>query len=157
MKILSYLLFVILLSTPLEKTTAIQQQEVLQTVLNIVEFQEYLSYVPRYIGSNTKQEVLMLKFEELESPDIQLNIREKTIRIITDEEANQLEHKIFIKVNQFDMQGSTAKVNMSYQSARMYFETNQEILLNVQLKRTETEDWIVENYELNQTNISTSD
>jgi len=39
-----------------------EQQAVLQSIFDIEEFQKYLTYSPRFVGTNTKQEILMMSF-----------------------------------------------------------------------------------------------
>ncbi len=134
-----------------------QQQAVLQSVFNIEEFQKYLAYSPRFVGTNTKQEVLMMGLPELEDTGIQLKVRDKSIRIIAERNLKELDHNFFIKIDEFKVKKSTAKVLLSYQNSRMYYEKKQKILLDTQLKKNEDDEWVVENYKLYEVSINTSD
>ncbi len=133
-----------------------KQEEVLQTVFNIEEFQEYLAYSPRFISTNSKQEVLMMKFPELGNQTLELNIRDKSVRIISEKEVSELKRNFFIKIDEFVVDKSKAKVVLSYQNARLFYEKGQKILLDSQLEKNENEEWEVLNYELYQVDINTS-
>ncbi|MGM0580826.1 MAG: hypothetical protein ACQETL_09115 [Bacteroidota bacterium] len=151
-------LFLLFLFIPTSNMVAQNtQQEVLQSVFDIEEFQKYLAYSPRFVGTNTRQEVLMMGFPELENQEIQLKVRDKAIRIISEKDVNELEHNFFIKIDEFDIKKSNAKVLLSYQNSRMYYEKEQKILLDAQLAKNEDEEWIVDNYKLYEVSINTSD
>jgi len=134
-----------------------QQQEVLQRIFEIEEFQRYLSYSPRFVATTTKQEVLMMNFPELENKNILLSVGDKTIRIIDENDLKDLEHNFFIKIDEFKLKKSKAKVLISYLNSRMYYEKKQKILLDAQLAKTEENGWVIENYKLFEVSISTSD
>ncbi|RUA30713.1 MAG: hypothetical protein DSY77_13765 [Bacteroidetes bacterium] len=151
-------LFFILLTLPAsKKEEQSEQQKVLQSVFDIEEFQKYLSYSPRFVGTNTRQEVLMMEFPELEKNEIQLRVRNKSIRIIDERALNEIEHNFFIRIDEFKLRKSTAKVLLSYQNSRMYYEKEQKILLDAQLKKNEDNEWAVSNYKLYEVSINTSD
>jgi len=130
------------------------QQKVLQSIFEIEEFQKHLSYLPRFVGTNTRQEVLMLGFPELENPDIQLYVRNKSIRIISEKQLKELEHNFCIRIDEFDIKNSKANVLLSYQNARMYYEKKQKIMLDAQLEKTKNDEWKVKNYKLDEVNTS---
>ncbi|WMN10802.1 hypothetical protein QYS49_36020 [Marivirga salinae] len=157
MKYLLSLLLILLVFPSAKMVKQNQQQEVLQSIFDIEEFQKYLTYSPRFVGTNNKQEVLMKAFPELESRDIQLSVRDKSIRIITENDLIELEHNFFIKVDEFKLKKSKAKVLLSYQNARMYYEKEQKIFLDAQLEKTKENEWVVKNYKLNEVSINTSD
>jgi hypothetical protein len=134
-----------------------QEERILQTVFDIEEFQNYLAYSPRFVGTNTKQEVLMMGFPEIENQNVNLNIRNKSIRVISEQEINELEHNFFIRIDEFDLKRSKAKVLLSYQNSRMYYEKKQKVLLDAQLEKTSDDEWIISNYKLYEVTINTSD
>ncbi|HET8859530.1 hypothetical protein [Marivirga sp.] len=150
-----YFIFLLLPYAPIDSKE--DQQAVLQSVFNIEEFQNYLAYSPRFVSTNSKQEVLMVGFPELESRDMELTVREKSIKIISENVINELELNFFIKIDEFDINRSSAKVLLSYQNARMYFEKEQKILLDAQLEKTSEGEWIVKNYNLYEVSTNTSD
>jgi hypothetical protein len=150
-----FLILILLPSTKIEDQD--QQQEVLQTVFNIEEFQKYLTYSPRFVSTNAKQEIVMMGFSELENPEIQLYVQSKSIRIIAEQDLKELDHNFFIKIDEFDLKKSKAKVLLSYQNSRMYYEKEQKILLDAHLIKNEDDVWIVENYKLYEVSINTSD
>lgn len=150
-----FFLLLVIPSTRIEEQD--QQQKVLQSVFDIEEFQKYLSYSPRFVGTNTRQEILMMSFPELENKDIQLKIRNKSIRIISERDLKELEHNFFIKIDEFKLKKSKAKILLSYQNSRMYYEKEQKILLDAQLEKNEDDEWVVDNYKLYEVSISTSD
>jgi len=133
------------------------QQEVLQSIFEIEEFQKYLSYSPRFVGTNTRQEVLMIEFAEIEDKELQLNVRDKSIRIISKDQETELEHKFYIKIDEFELKRSTAKVLLSYQNSRLYYDKKQKILLDVQLEKVDSDEWLVTNYKLYEVSLNTSD
>lgn len=153
---LSLLLIILVFPTSkMEKQN--QQQEVLQSILDIEEFQKYLSYSPRFVGTNTRQEVMMMDFPELENKEIQLTVRDKSIRIIEEKDLKELEHNFFIKIDEFKLKKSTANILLSYQNSRMYYEKEQKILLDAQLEKNEENEWVVNDYKLYEVSINTSD
>lgn len=151
-------LFLIVLVFPASKMEKQnQQQEVLQSIFDIEEFQKYLAYSPRFVGTNTRQEVLMMGFPELENKGIELKVRDKYIRIIAERDLEDLKHNFFIKIDEFKLNKSTAEVLLSYQNSRMYYEKEQKILLDAQLEKSDDNEWIVKNYKLYEVSINTSD
>lgn len=134
-----------------------QQQEVLQTVFDIEEFQKYMTYSPRFVGTNNRQEILMIEFSEIENKEIQLKVQNKLIRIISKRDSEELDHNFFITIDEFKLMKSTAEVLLSYQSSRMYYEKEKKILLDAHLEKTVKNEWIVKNYKLNEVSINTSD
>ncbi|WKV11964.1 hypothetical protein [Marivirga harenae] len=156
MNYLAILFFVLSVGVTTDNIGQSKQEEVLQSVFNIEEFQEYLAYSPRFVSTNAKQEVLMMKFPELENQTLELNIRNKSVRIVSEKELSELKHKFFIKIDEFVVDGSNAKVVLSYQNARLYYEKGQKILLESQLEKTKNDQWQVSKYKLNTVEISTS-
>jgi GTPase involved in cell partitioning and DNA repair len=157
MNYLISLFFILSVINTADKNGQSKQEEVLQTVFNIEEFQDYLAYSPRFISTNSKQEVLMMKFAELGNQTLELNIRDKSVRIITEKEVNELKHNFFIKIDEFVVEKSTAKVVLSYQNARLFYERGQKILLDSQLDKNKNEEWEVSKYKLYKVDINTSD
>jgi hypothetical protein len=99
----------------------------------------------------------MMNFPELENKNILLSVGDKTIRIIDENDLKDLEHNFFIKIDEFKLKKSKAKVLISYLNSRMYYEKKQKILLDAQLAKTEENGWVIENYKLFEVSISTSD
>ncbi|ADR20086.1 hypothetical protein MATR_23040 [Marivirga tractuosa] len=134
-----------------------EQQEILQSVFDIEEFQKHLSYSPRFVSTNSRQEVLMIGFPALENKDITLQVHDKSVRIISERDLDDLEHKFIIRIDEFMLTKSTAKVLLSYQNSRMYYEKEQKILLDAQLEKNADDEWFIENYKLQEVSINTSD
>lgn len=134
-----------------------EQQEVLQSIFNIEEFQKYLTYSPRFVGTNTRQEILMMNFPELKDKNIQLGVRDKNIRIIAERDLDELEHNFFITIDEFEIKKTKAKVLASYLNSRLFYENEEKILLDAQLTKNEENEWVVTNYTLYEVNINTSD
>jgi len=151
------LIFLLSVIPTSEFETQNNQQEVLQSIFDIEEFQKYLSYSPRFVGTNTRQEVLMLGFPAIKDKELELTVRDKSIRIITEEQENELEHNFFIKIDEFELKKSTAKVLLSYQNSRLYYDKKQKILLDVQLEKEHSDEWQVTNYKLYEVSLNTSD
>lgn len=149
-------LYFLLLVVSTDNINQTKPEKVLQTVFNIEEFQDYLAYSPRFISTNMKQEVLMTNIPELGSNSLELNIRNKSVRIISEEEVSDLKHNFYIKITEFDIQDSKAKVILSYQNARLLYENKQKIQLDVELEQNDKTEWNVANYKLSKIGISTS-
>jgi hypothetical protein len=133
------------------------QAEVLQIIFDIEEFQKYLTQSPRYVSTNTKQEILMLDFPELENQNIQLSAGRKSVRVISQKDMKDLKHNFIIQIDEFDLKKSKAKILLSYLNPRIYYEKNQKVLLNAELEKNNNNKWIVVDYKLEETNLNTFD
>ena len=134
-----------------------QQKEVLQSIFNIQEFQKYVAYSPRFVGSHHKSEVLMVGLNSAEDKNFELRFRDKAIRVISQEEESQLAHNFFIRIKEFDLKKSKAKVSLSYLSSRLYYEKEQKIVLSAQLNKGKDNQWVVTDYNLTEVSINISD
>ncbi|WP_375581218.1 hypothetical protein ABWH96_09515 [Marivirga tractuosa] len=157
MNYLLSLFFILTIAPTVKVNNESEQKEVLQSIFDIEEFQNYLTYSPRFVGTNTRLEVLMIEFPELIKNDIDLKVRNKSIRIISEQQIKELEHNFFIRINAFDLKKSKAKVTLSYQNSRMYYESEQKLMLEAKLEKNKMDKWVVENYELKEVKINTSD
>ncbi|WNB18788.1 hypothetical protein [Marivirga arenosa] len=133
------------------------QKLVLQAALNIEEFQEHFNNSPRYVRSNDRKEVFMLDFPELLNDEIELTIRDKTIKFISENEIDEPARKYFIEVDEFRLNNKKASIQLSYQNAKMYHETKEKLILEVKLNLKNSEDWVIQKYELEKVSTNTSD
>ena len=99
----------------------------------------------------------MMNFPELENKNILLSVGDKTIRIIDENDLKDLEHNFFIKIDEFKLKKSKAKVLISYLNSRMYYEKKQKILLDANLAKNSDGEWLIENYKLYEVSVNTSD
>ncbi|SMG08676.1 hypothetical protein SAMN05661096_00150 [Marivirga sericea] len=157
MNYLASLLIFCTLIFPSKINNGNQQRAVMQSVFDIEEFQKHLAYSPRFVGTNNRLEVLMVGLPDLENDEVQFEVRNKSIRITSEKEIEELEHHFYIRIDEFDLKKSKARVMLSYQNSRMYYEKEQKILLNAQLLKNSNNEWIVENYNLDEVSINTSD
>ena len=134
-----------------------QQKDVLQSVFDIQEFQKYVAYSPRFVSSHHKPEVLMVGLNSAEYMNFELRFRDKAIRVISQEEESQLAHNFFIRIKEFDLKKSKAKVSLSYLSSRLYYEKEQKIVLSAQLNKGKDNQWVVTDYNLTEVSINISD
>lgn len=134
-----------------------QQTEVLKSVFDIKEFQNYLATPPRFVGTSIKQEILILTFPELKNQELELTIRERSVRFVSEKEVSKLKHNFFITIDEFEIKNSEAHVLLSYQNAKMYYEKRQKLLLDVQLDKSKNDDWSVKTYNIKEVSVSTSD
>ncbi len=126
-------------------------QVILQEVLNIEEFKEYISKSPRFISSQRNQ-ILMLHHEKIDKT-ASFNINQTPIKII-DSKTMEINEKIFfIEIEEFEIKKRKAKLSLNYQNARLYFEENKKIKLTAELKKVENE-WTLEAHELTEISIS---
>ncbi|WP_296621589.1 hypothetical protein [Marivirga sp.] len=157
MNYLISLYFIFLVTPFIEIEPEDQQQSVLQTVFNIEEFQKYIATEPRFLGSNIDHNILMMGFSELKNNEIDLKIRDHKVKIISERKVNEFDNNSFIKIAEFDMKKSTAKVLLSYQNSKLFYEKKQKILLDVQLEKSWKNEWVVKEYKLYEVSINTSD
>jgi hypothetical protein len=157
MNYLASLLIFFIVIVPSKINNGNQQRAVLESVFDIEEFQKHLAYSPRFVGTNNRLEVLMVGLPDLENNEIEFKVQNKYIRITSEQEINELEHNFYIRIDEFDLKKSKAKVTLSYQNSRMYYEKEQKILLDAQLQKNGNNEWIVENYKLDEISINTSD
>ncbi|GAA5022698.1 hypothetical protein GCM10011506_00420 [Marivirga lumbricoides] len=126
-------------------------QKVLQQVLNIKEFKQYISKTPRYMGSQNHH-ILLVAHNKI-SKDYKLEINQIPVEII-DSASAFLNDKIFlIQIDEFEISDKKAALVLSYKNARLYFEEKKKIVLTADLKKTDNE-WKVSKYKVKEVNIS---
>lgn len=126
-------------------------QKVLQQVLNIQEFKQYISKTPRFMGSQNHH-ILLVAHSKI-NKDTKLEINQIPVEII-DSASAILNDKIFlIQIDEFEIGNRKATLVLSYKNARLYFEKKKKIILTADLKKTGGE-WKISQYKVNEVNIS---
>lgn len=126
-------------------------QKVLQQVLNIEEFRQYVSKTPRFMGSQSHHILLMAHSKIHE--DAKLEINQIPVEII-DSSSAYLNDKIFlIEIDEFEINSKKATLVLSYKSARLYFEEKKKIIVTADLKKSDS-NWKISKYEVNEVSIS---
>lgn len=154
---MNYFLSLFFINVLFLSTTVSDKSQVLQSILNIEEFQNYLNTSPRFVGTSNNQEVYLVSHVELDNKnDLHLKIRDRSVRILSELEVNELDHNFYIRIDEFEIEKSRANVLISYQNAKLLYEKNKVISLYAQLNKTESNEWIVDSYTLKEVSSNTS-
>jgi hypothetical protein len=144
-----FISIVLFFLTPIREESDVQLA--LQQVLNIEEFNQYISKSPRFVSSHEHQ-ILLLAHDKI-NKEATFVINQIPIKIVESPTTIINEKLFFIHVIALEINQKTAKISLDYQNARLLLEENKKITLDANLKKTKGE-WKIIDYEVSE--ISTS-
>lgn len=128
-----------------------ENEVILQEVLNIEDFNQYITKNPRFISSQEAR-IIMIAHEKI-GGNAHLNIHEMPVTVM-DSASALLHDKIFyIKIDRFEVSNKTAIITLDYKNARLFFEENKKVTLSANLKKIKGE-WKIKTYDVNEISIS---
>ncbi|MBK6264814.1 hypothetical protein JKA74_07180 [Marivirga sp. S37H4] len=134
-----------------DSMNSVENQMILQEVLNIEEFKQYISKNPRFVGSQNPQ-IILLSHEMIDK-SAKLEINQIPIKIVDSETAKVNEKIFFIEIQSFKIRNKKASLSLNYKNARLYFEENKRITMVADLKKVDGE-WLISQYEVKEISIS---
>ena len=131
------------------------QQDIIQTVLNIGEYKHFSVHAPRFESTTNHDygEIYLVSFKGM---DTQANYKFKNKVVIIRDHKNIEEGKadFIIEIDEIKIEKNQAKILLSYKNPKIYHQEKKIILLNATLSKDNTGNWLVNEHQFFQVSIS---